>query len=67
LRIQIADDDGQVLHVPALNKDLERDLRALFPTYPKRCFLKNRRTRHALAAIDAAVWALRLETRHSVG
>ena len=67
MRIQIADEDGNVLHVPALNKDLERDLFALFPRHPKWRFIKNKRTRHAITVIEAAIWELRLESRHSVG
>lgn len=65
MRIQITDDEGNVLHVPTLNRDLERDLRALFPTHPRWRFLKNKRTRHAIGLIEAAIWELRTETRHS--
>lgn len=65
MRIQIADDEGNVLYVPALNENLERDLRALFPTHPRWRVLKNRRTKHALELIEAATWQLRLDTRHA--
>lgn len=65
MRIQIADDEGNVLHVPLLNKDLECDLRALFPQHPKRNVLKNKRTAHALALMEAAIMELRQETRYA--
>jgi hypothetical protein len=67
VRIQITDNDGRVLYVPTLNETLERDLFALFPQYPKWRVHKNKRTKHAVKTIEAAIWQLRMNTRHAVG
>ncbi len=63
MKIQITDDEGNLLHIPHMNKDLEQDLFALFPEHPKWRFLKNRRTQHAIKVIEAAIWKLRQDTR----
>lgn len=67
MKIQITDQDGNVVYIPSLNATLERDLFALFPQHPRRRFLKNRRTRHAIETIEKATLELRMLTRFAAG
>lgn len=63
MRIQITDDEGNVLHVPALNERLERDLRELFPEPSALRPVRRASHRRMLADIERVVGELRELTR----
>lgn len=66
MKIQIVDDDGKVLYVPAANQNLEHDLRELFGQTKWWRPLKRGHHSHALKEIEKATAALRDKTRFSV-
>jgi hypothetical protein len=64
VRIQIVHEDGTVLHVPALNQNLERDIRELFATHPRWRVFKRAHTKYALNEIERITAELRDATRY---
>jgi hypothetical protein len=64
MKIQIVDSEGAVIHVPALNQHLERDIRALFTRHPWWRAFKRAHTKYALQEIERITADLRDATRY---
>lgn len=63
MRIQIVDDDGVVVHVPALNQHLEADIRESFAAPSRWRLLRRSHHAYALREIEKATAKLRDATR----
>lgn len=64
MRIQIVDNDGVVIHVPALNQHLEADVRDAFGIVSRLRPFKRAHHKYALREIERVTALLRDATRY---